>query len=441
MKSKTSLITLALLAFTPIFLNAQIDFGSASSTVNGGAVTAKLKDWMAIGVNPANLGWDENHKFSISILNLGMDAQANSLDFPTLFHLSGSLTNSDKQKLENCLSTPPGLLVNSEFNWISGSFNINKIGGFAIGISDKVMGRATLSRTAANALLYGINFQAYADSAITMKSISNELAGSSIAYSHLRELNIDYGRSLLHNEGYAGRNSFNLYAGVGLKYIWGLSDMETQITGSQIEGHSSMANSDLGKSLGNMTNAPGHGFGVDLGRRATYDKWKFGLSITDLGFVKWKNNYKVSIDTSIAQLIANNPNFATIDYTSVPISDIVQYGPGPDYTTSLPTKLKIGADFRPVTMFEFSSDIVFPLNKALGNIPYPYYVLAGEVHGPLGFDVNLGVAASSYGIGIPLGVFLGPTKIYVGTGDILSILGLNKSPNNSLVVGVFHFDF
>jgi Family of unknown function (DUF5723) len=440
MKTITGFVVLAFLILIPLVSSAQLSLGSPSTIANGGAVTAKVDEWMAIGVNPANLGWDENPTFSFSILNFGADFQAQSLYFSTFSQsfssIGGSFSNAEKQNLENVIS-PPGLVFNSEVTWISSSFFINKIGGFGIGITDRVFGGFTLNRNASNILFNGINPEQYVDSTLTRNSISKELDGSTIAYTHLRELNIDFGRKILQIGSNYDPNKFEIFGGIGLNYIWGLANLEEQVIGENIAGNYSANNSDLGEEF----SSPGHGLGIDLGLSAKYKLWKFGISVTDLGFVRWTQNRKESLDTTIAQLEASGLSVNSIYSTSIPFTDILQNSPAPDYTTNLPTQLRLGADYEPEKMFEFSSDLVFPLNKALGNLPDPYMVVAGEVHAPKGFDFNMGIEASALGVGIPMGIFLGPLKLYVGTGDIFSLLGFNKNSNLSLVVGIFHYDF
>ncbi len=428
------------MAILPLFSFAQIELGSPSTIANGGAVTAKVDEWMAIGVNPANLGWAENHAFSISILNFGLDFQAPSMDFPMLSHslssIGGSFTNAQKQMWENAFS-PPGVLFNSSINWVSTSFTINKIGGFGIGLSDKVFGGFSMSHTASNILFNGINPAQYADSVINKESIARELEGSDISYTHLRELNIDFGRKIFQTGSNFGHNKVEVFGGIGINYIWGLANLQEQVYDNGIAGNYSAYNSQLGEEF----SSPGNGMGIDMGLSATYKLWKFGVSITDLGFVRWTYNRKIGLDTNVSQLEKEFEGTNLSYNSTVPVTDILEYTPGPAYTTYLPTQLRLGADYRPVSLLEFSSDLVFPLNKQPGNIPDPYMVVAGELHGAMGFNFNMGLEASAYGAGIPLGVFLGPLKLYIGTGDILSILGVNKNPDISLVVGIFHYDF
>ena len=61
----------------PALLFAQVDLGIPSITGMGGAANGVVKDWECIGVNPANLGWKNNYKFSISAVIIGISVQSN----------------------------------------------------------------------------------------------------------------------------------------------------------------------------------------------------------------------------------------------------------------------------------------------------------------------------------------------------------------------------
>ena len=73
MKKFTPLIFLLL----PALAFGQIDFGSPAAAALGGAVTATARDWAAIEINPANLGWHDNHPFSVSIVNVNFTEISN----------------------------------------------------------------------------------------------------------------------------------------------------------------------------------------------------------------------------------------------------------------------------------------------------------------------------------------------------------------------------
>ena len=445
MEAKKLPALLLMSALMPAVLSAQIDFGPPSSVASGGAANAKVKNWMAIGVNPSNLGWDDNGNVSVMVANVGLDAQARALDYNTfhgaLVSPTDSFSNDRKQTWEKVFTQSPGMYLSAQANWLSASLHFKKVGGFAVSMTDKVYGQVKLSPEAADVLFNGINSSVYADNLnITSQAISKELSGTSIFYTHYREMNLDYGKKIFHFDSNSNHGKFDIFGGIGVKYIWGLANINTVINDDGIDGHSSLYNPNFGKNFGDLFSAPGHGMGLDLGTSATYKKWRFSMSVTDIGAIKWQNNQMVAIDTTMPTLSSTSYGINSWQNASFPISSVMHFEPGPDYTTYLPTKFTMGADFRPIKKLEFSSDIVCPLNRATGNIPHPYISFAGEVFGILNVDINAGVAFSSYGTAVPMGFFIGPAKMYIGTADILSLLGRNKNTNLSAVVGVFRFD-
>ncbi|HVA99575.1 MAG TPA: hypothetical protein VNG53_11830, partial [Bacteroidia bacterium] len=89
---KITFFVLSLFAFQT--LKAQVDLAVPTAVSKGGAATAILKNWEAIGINPANLGWKSNYKFSLCLLNAGVNLQSKALDFNSL---ENAATNPNQQ--------------------------------------------------------------------------------------------------------------------------------------------------------------------------------------------------------------------------------------------------------------------------------------------------------------------------------------------------------
>ena len=78
---KKILFTSAILHLVTSYIFAQVDIGLPVATGKGGAANGIVKDWECIGINPANLGWENNYKFSISTMIFGISAQSKALDY------------------------------------------------------------------------------------------------------------------------------------------------------------------------------------------------------------------------------------------------------------------------------------------------------------------------------------------------------------------------
>lgn len=478
---KTFLIFFAIIDFC-LITTAQIDLCLPVATAKGGAVTATVTDWEAIGINPSNLGWKENHKFSLSILNVGVSAQSSALDYPTfkniIFHPSDTFSMAEKQRYAQVLANPNGLNLYGDINWLAFSLNIPKIGGFAMNLRDRVTAHLTLSPTAADILFNGLNSKEYTvDSSQTLASkISNELAGSNFSFYHYRELNLDYGRMLFQlggsgpsvssfdvlssdkkGEAADEDDAFKVYGGIGLKYLWGLADVYANITPGGLTAHSSITSSyaiNYGNipnftpsSAANLFNNTGSGVAADIGISAVYKKWRFGVSATDLGSIYWQHNTLTAIDTNMPRLASNNfgiNSFGSSSDFSLANNSIMNFRPGPDYSVALPSKLRFGAAFEATNRITISSDIVFPLNDVLGNIQFPFYAAAAQFQIIKYVYVSTGFCGNqTYGFEMPLGICLGLKnyiQFYLATSDILTYLVKNNNPNISAAFGLLRFN-
>src|ERR1700744_5841257 len=83
MKNWLATISLIFIVFS---CAAQVQYVLPLSDAKSGALTAVAQDWEAIGVNPANLGWNTNHSFSFTIINTGMGGQSQGMSFPGLMN-------------------------------------------------------------------------------------------------------------------------------------------------------------------------------------------------------------------------------------------------------------------------------------------------------------------------------------------------------------------
>jgi hypothetical protein len=462
----------------PIFSSAQIDLCLPVATARGGAVTAVVNDWEAIGINPSNLGWKNNHKFSITILGVGLSAQSSALDFNTLKNALTSpgdtFSKAQKQHFAQVFSNKNGLNLYGDVNWLAFSLNLPKIGGFAMNVRDVLTAHLGLSATAADIMFNGLQSQAYQDSSITLKKISQELAGTNFGLYYYRELNLDYGRELFHIGG-SGKTStasfdggkaaadtaddaLRFYGGIGLKYLWGLANVYGQVTDGGINAHSSVSSSfgiNYGNSIpgftstsvANLFNNTGTGYGVDLGLSAVYKRWKFGVSATDLGALNWTHNTLTAIDTNMPKLNPGNNginSWSSIGNFAFADNSIMTFRPGPDYSVPLPAKLRTGVSYIINKWVTVSSDVVFPLNNVIGNIETPFYSVAGQITIFKTLMICTGLAGSQvYGFDVPFGITFSLKnfiQFYIATSDITTYFGRTNNPNISAAFGLLRFN-
>jgi len=455
MKKFTPLIFLLI----PFISFAQINFGSTTAAALGGAVTATAKDWEAIEINPANLGWKSNQPFCLGIAGIALGLQDNGISYSELsqfeHHSFDSITAPERQQIYNAATAPGGMNINATITWAALSFSIPKIGGFGISLTDEIFFHAQFNQGAANAVINLLNSDTAEvialikqDPNIFANSPTSLLSGSNVGGYHFRELNIDYGRKILTiktRSGGIGGASYQsseyqdsakasnnvtypiiIYGGIGVKPIWGLGDYNSAITGSENVEEGSYVYDDPNYTkqiLSNTFTASGHGYGVDLGLSASYKKWKLGVSAIDLGKITWQNNRFVNTAVqfpaadSATSILANN-------------SKVLQYftarGTGPNYTTQLPSRFRSGISYQPLRGWDLSADFVAPLNKVEGNLLAPYIAFGTHIRIAHAMSVSIGFAnEKGFPNAVPVGVFLsllGNFQVFAATDDLLAYL-------------------
>lgn len=461
-------VTFLLFLILPTISFAQIYFGSPIAASEDGSVTATAKNWECIEINPSNLGWSNNHTFSFSVANVGLNFQDNGLNLASRSIINeienaknqDSITPQQRSQMYNAVTAPGGLNMSTTINWASFSFTIPKVGGFGVSLTDKLYLHAQLSPNLARILS---DFSGVRDTSELKQTFHNDSSllkqtpaqienGTNAGGYHYRELNIDYGRKILtiqtHSVGTGGasfqnsefldtaKNSYfvsnpiEIYAGFGFKPIWGLGSYSSDFVGGQSinEGTYVYGNTNYTQNiLPNIFTANGRGYGVDLGLSASYERWKLGFSVIDLGQITWHNNsFQNAPDqfpTSESQVISELNNNASI------FNDIVYYThlPEPDYTTQLPSQFRAGLSYECGRFLMFSSDFVAPLNTVPGNLLNPYVGVGVHLQLFRIFGLGLGYATEQgFGNLVPCGIYINILygfEVYAGTNDLLAYVG------------------
>ncbi len=448
------------LSLLPVSLLAQVDLGNPSSTGKGGVATAITQDWQCIGINPANLGFTDNYKFSLGLANIGVSIQSRALDFKTLYKAAtdpnATFTQADKQKLAQDLSSPDGLNIYANLNWFAASFFSPTAGGFAINLRDRVSGHATLSKNAADIIFNGANSTPYQNPAILNQPVGFVLNGTRASYLHYRELNLCYGRRLLGKD-----DGMQLFAGIGFKYLWGIGEMNMKAEGNKVTGHAAFS-SNYGFNPGfirnfslqttdNAFNTVGKGQAFDFGASLKIsERLVLSASLTDLGSIRWTKNSVVVLDTTMPKLDSSQVGVLNWDQNSITgflyntIAGAVKFTGGPAYSTQLPTLLRTGAGLKLGKKLLLGVDAVFPVNGDNGNLENPFIAFGGELNLWGTAKLSSGISGNkNYGYAVPLGFTIGTigiTELYVATNDVLSFLNVSKSPKLSFAFAVLRFN-
>lgn len=446
---KRSTLALSLVAL-PVLIQAQVQLYSPVSTAKNGSLTAVAYDWEVIGINPANLGWKENHTLSFTLLDVGISGQSYGLNYSTLM---GAIHSPDLATRANdwqtILGTKNGMSAYADINWAAVSFRLPDIrGAFALNMRDRVFGNGYLGPDAVQVLRNSDN-EIYNDA-----TVLSMLQGTSLQYTHYREINLDYGSKLINFKGgdddepflarcfsFSGNENggYALYGGVGIKYIMGLANISGQVNPDGINATYALTQNYPNIGPG-FPKAPGHGIGFDLGLGASWGKWKFGWSATDLGSIKWQGGYTVTADTAVASI-----KYGSDFINELKTGTLTGSQAAPAYTTSLPAKMRLGASYKLNNIFLLSSDFVLPLNHTNDNLTGPYFALGGNIKVSKMLLISTGFTGTTgYGVAMPVGVTITANpnvQFYAGTTDAASYVHLRKNNNLSFAVWAVRCNF
>ncbi len=453
-----------LLSFTSSLLFAQVDLGIPTATGKGGVAGPIVKDWECLGINPSNLGWLDNYKFSVQAITFGFQAQSKALDFSTLqnafMHPKDTFSAQDKQHYADIFTVDNGLNTQTNLNWFAISVHIPKVGGFAMNVRDRSASHLQLNKTAADVIFNGWSSQIYSDSSYKNMTIIQALQGTHASFLHYRELNLAYGTKLF-TLGENDSAGVMICGGFGFKYIWGLANLNIDIEqGKTAIGQSSISTKyDINygaiqnftpQDASNIFNAVGSGTAFDLGASAVLaNKVTFAISATDLGSISWKQNTLVAVDTAMPKLDAANMGINSWDLGGqakyvFANNGLLNFKPGGAYSTPLPSKLRLGAGWK----INPNSTIGIELTSALSsnntaNLDKAFVAVGGEIAMLKVLRVSSGIAGNStYGYIVPFGIIAnaGVMQFGIATNDLLTYLGKSKNPNISFAFGLIRFN-
>ncbi len=447
-------------------LTAQIDMGIPASTGKGGVSTAMMRNWEAIGINPSNLGWNDNYRFSITLMNVGLTAQSSALDFSGLkhamLHPNDTFSVADKANYAKLFTNPDGFNMTANVNWLATSVYFPKIGGFAFSVRDRMYAHLGLNANAADVLFNGKNAAMFQDTNVYHKNLSDVYDGCNISFLHFREANLAYGKRILAlgDKDADGNPAIQIFGGVGIKYIWGLANMNGVIKDNTLLGQSSFTtnyNINYGNiqnftpaNSGKLFNSVGSGHGMDFGASVIIkNKFRFAFALTDLGSITWKNNVLAGRDTLVSPLDPTNTGLKNWNVGNQAgflfgNTGFMNYSAGTNYKAVLPAQMRFGYGMKIGKRLDIGADFVIPLNKTLYNLSNPYLAVGGELKIFESLKINAGFSGNStLGWNIPFGITLGPLgplEFGLATGDVLTFVDKSKNPNVSIAMAVLRIN-
>lgn len=449
----------------PALLFAQVDLGLPSITGMGGAANGVAKDWECIGINPANLGWKANYRFSITTMVFGISAQSDAVNFLQLqngiVNPGGKFSIEDKKAFAASFSGAEGLNLNSNITWLAFSFKVPKAGGFAVNFCDRTFGHVKLNKNAAEIIFLGTDAPVFQDTMAYVQNMSNVFDGSEVGFMHYREMNLAYGTKLFGIGGTPELSKVSLYGGIGFKYLWGLGNYEMAAENNVLSGHSSFS-TKFGINYGAVKNftpektsglfsASGHGTAFDLGVGVGVGIVKITLSAVDMGKITWDKNVLVVNDT----LLPDTSGFNSSGINSWSLAEqagqlfndsgIIQYKPGSAYETPLPSRFRIGLGWQVSKRMVVGTDLVLPISNNPANLQNAYFALGTAIGLASNLEISFGVAGNStYKFSLPVGItlarFFKIFELRLATSDVLNFISPGENPNISLSFSLFRFN-
>ncbi len=483
---------------------AQHEFSSFTATGRGGA-TSFVTDYQAVGINPANLGWTwkfEKKKVAFGMMDNTFSIHSTALQKQELRQEFWSATkglinpeNRDtnkftyNEKIQAAKDfTDAGLAINADLGIFGFAFTHEKIGGIGFRINNHNQWYSRLGQTASEILFLGrrapyfdsltiingidtsviannaglYNLDSLNDAGAILGGIaalpslfSEILSGSLISFSSYTDFNLSYGRKIIGID-----STFELYAGIGVKYVMGLGYLEIESDGQALTAFSSLTpalNIDYGDAAalnpstiqqsGLFPKAVGSGFGFDIGINAVlFNKLKIAAAYTNAGSVTWSGNVYTVADS----LLFDTENEGLESYNFLQEIDafagedgLFQWQGVQERKVALPSVFRAGASIELGKIAEIGVDAIIPANDAIGNFEKAIIGFGGDLQPLPWLRLSAGfMTGGNYDFMLPVGLTLiAPSGAYefgIASRDAVTFFAKN-GPTLSWSMGFLRF--
>ena len=414
--------------------SAQSDMGTSFVTGKP-ASTIILRDYEAIGVNPANLGLDDNNRFSLGLGTVNINFQSRGMDFKSLISSGSSNNNQSSSDLSNQLFklfNKDGMNLNTSLTIAGISLHLGRLGGISLSMRDRVIAHISddnFNQAAIDSLFNG-------DKSPPISSILNS---TNITIEYLRELNIAYGFKLFHL-----LPEIDIYGGVGYRYIMGIGYVNLKYDNNSAFALTSINGSNYNHNIINLLHVPlksadmfntdGRGSAIDVAANVVFlKKIKVCMSVNNIGSIKWN---------SMQQVNATNVRIDSLQKQVKTFGDLFNqdnlFKKVPGFTAQLPAECRLGAGIKLSRLLEIGADIAKPLNRTDDYNSQTIMSAGLQLNLFNTFKVNTGISGNqNIGWNVPLGITLsahGFYDIYLATNDILTYLSKTRNPMVSFAI-------
>lgn len=431
----------------------------AYTATGKGVSTAFVSDYHCLGINPANLGWKQYDKKSVTMgsSEFGLSIYSESLAKQDLRdNIWGAVRSGSLDSLSNeeKIAAAQGFASDFAFNWDYNMFGISyqneKFGGIAFSLRSRATWASSFDNTFTDILFRG-KFSNYFDSlsyfngmdtvmiandgSLTAEQNANVISGhasvplnisdlvgeSYMRLSLNREYHFGYGRKLFGKD-----TSFALYAGVGAKYIQGIAMMDLSSDGNSYQMISAFSPgfdidygavatgnpSAIAGQAQNFWRSPvGTGFGLDFGVSARlFKNLHLAASVTNIGSMTYTGNVYEGVDTAVFSYSSaglQNMNIANSVPELLEETGLFKLRGVEKTKISLPGTMRLGAKLDLGQIARVGVDVVAPFDRTLpGSVNGLAWGLGGEVALAQGQIYLMGgvTGGGGYDIQVPLGI-------------------------------------
>ncbi len=467
---------------------AQTEMSAFTSTGNAAATTFVM-DYQAVGINPANLGWQWRHPdkhvaFGLLEGSYGVysDAITRTDIRERLINTDFTFTEAEKEEAGRQFADA-GAIANVDLMLFGAAVTTEKAGGFAFQVRDRMQVSSRFGPLTAELAFVGFrsdyfnllvlvtgdtitNYGNMSPDSIALialgiatepQLLSRVLDGSHLRASWYREFNFSYGRHVVRND------DLEIDLGVGLKYLMGIGIVDISSANGKATGFTAITPSlgfdvesgerrpdapSLGSSIASPTPA-GRGFGVDLGVAMVLNKRvKLGASVCNLGAITWSGDVYTAGDGSLVDLAINGlENYDIINGLEdfVTNTGFLKWESGQETSRPLPAAGRLGVGLLVGDRLEVGGEVVVPLNDEPGNLEGAAFGVGGAVRPLPWVQLSTGISAGGgYDLKVPVGLTFivgdGTWEAGFASRDVVTFFA-QSNPMLSLSMGFLRFRF
>lgn len=445
-------------------LMAQMEESSFSATGRGGTATSFVTDYQALGINPANLGFDTNFGIALGVAEMGYTFYSDALlrdDVrQIIFSNADSISYDDQQTVAHAF-LDAGINFQVDVMPVGLSFKIPKIGTLAFSYKASSNYHTVFKGEASQIIFEGYNYADYIDTIVITPteiygvayeplSLGALFDGTEISFNVNSEVNLGFGRKLFGSD-----KGLSVYGGVGVKYVTSYAYLDITSEGGVLTGVSALGldlldlqTYETPSPITTSTLQPvGHGWGFDFGVSAKVtDALTVGAALTDIGSVKYTANVlqinDFVLDTiRFSGMTTTDPVALVTDILGV--DNLIAYSGLETFSVALPTKLRLGGSLKVNDFLDLGVDAVFPTNTVAGSLENPIVGAGAELTLLKVVKLSAGISAGggySYNIPAGFGLDFRLWELGIATRDVLTWFG-EASPTVSFAAGVARFKF